>query len=103
MRDKASLKVHKDNSSFFLEFQDYDESIPETDGWMTETITHLAPSTKYDVRLRATNQRPQMPNHSEYVSVETRTKGKNKCKVIRIYLLKISKAFLLYEKVVFCV
>ena len=38
---------------------------------------HLIPSTDYEVRLKATNQRPEMPNYSEYVSTGTKTKGKN--------------------------
>ena len=37
----------------------------------------LAPSTEFVVQLRATNQRPEMPNHSEYVSAKAKTKGDN--------------------------
>ena len=70
--------MHKHNGKFLSEFQVYREDISETDGWMTETIVHLVPSTEYDVRLRATNQRPEMPNYSDYVSVEAKTKGRNK-------------------------
>ena len=43
-----------------------------------ETIVRLAPSTEYDVRLRAVNQRPQMPNYSDYLSVQVKTKGEKK-------------------------
>ena len=82
----------EDNSYFLSEFQVYRENIPETDGWITETIMRLAPSRNYDIRLRAINRRPVMPNHSDYVSVEAKTKGKNEytimlCKVLRIFLL----------------
>ena len=45
---------------------------------MNETIAQLDPSTEYDVRLKATNQRPEMRNYSDYVSVQVKTKGKKK-------------------------
>ena len=63
---------------FLSEFQVFKESIQDKDGWITETIVRLPPSTEYDIRLRAVNQRPEMPNHSEYVSIKAKTKGKNK-------------------------
>ena len=42
---------------------------------MTEIIAQLDPSTEYDVRLKATNQRPEIPNYSDYVFVQVKTKG----------------------------
>ena len=57
------------------DFKIYRDNIPETDGWITETIMPLTPSSDYDVRVRATNQRPVMPNYSEYVNMTAKTKG----------------------------
>ena len=64
-------------TSFLSEFKVHREAIPETDGWMSETILHLVPFTDYDFRLRATNQRQEMPNFSEYVETKAKTKGEN--------------------------
>ena len=58
------------------EFKVFKDNIPETNGWITETILPLAPSSDYNVRLRATNQRPVIPNYSEYVIQRAKTKGK---------------------------
>ena len=82
----------EDNGYFLSEFEVYRENIPERDGWITETIMRLAPSSYYDIRLRATNQRPEMPDYSDYVYAEAKTKGAYKyklmlCKVLRIYLM----------------
>ena len=42
---------------------------------MIETIMYLVPSAQYNINLQATNQRPEMPNYSKYVSLEVKTKG----------------------------
>ena len=39
-------------------------------------MAHLVPSTEYDVRLKATNHRPEMANFSEYISTTAKTKGR---------------------------
>ena len=59
----SDYKVHKDN-------------IPDKKDWITETIAGLVPSCEYDIRRQATNQRPEIPNYSDYVSMVSRTVGK---------------------------
>ena len=43
----------------------------------------LAPSSNYDIRLKAVNQRPVMPNHSEYVPIKAKTKGNEEKMTLR--------------------
>ena len=73
---QSDYKVDKDN-------------IPEKKDWITETIAGLVPSCDYDIRLRATNQRPEMPYYSDYVSMVARTIGKKRFSLISNIILLI--------------